>query len=379
MALSICFVSLGMAQNVKEDAHSERSIANDSMESVYQLSDEKLVSYLTAEQEPLHIMDFSIADMLVNTQLPPMYEQSEHHIPYIRTVKQGAFVIYEGEGASYTLYEGDGTFQKEDALRYSMKKGDVAQIHIASDAYTTYRGLKVGDQRGGIILLYGMPQAIWRDSETHSTIYWYRKSSEEGAYGLAFTVHDLKIVAIDVHAPGVEAKGYWPNFTERMYAPGELRDEDFSLAGYKLYEVFTPAKGLNSTWQASGEIWHQNYIAMQDATVLYDEDMRISKVFLPLNGGVTRRGIGVGANKLLMLKVYGVPTKVVKEFAFKLDAEQVVYEYKNPYAVSEYLLFVVNEKDHFIDSIILSDRAAEDIRDPVESLTAKKLVYGRMF
>lgn len=324
---------------------------------------------INADDVVLTVADLNLANLIVNEPLPANYGQNENEMPMKNEHFKGEFVTYNAEQGSFTVYD------------KTELKNTIANVHIdkEDDAFTTKRKVKVGDQRGAVILEYGAPNAIWQSPGTGQMVYWYEVPMDEGKKGyLVFTMENMKVKAIDTFAQGIENKASWPKLNLRHYKADELADSDFSLLGYRLGDKYIPAKGVQREWNRQGEINYLNYTASNDGIIVYDEDYQVSRVILTLGNSVTRRGVGVGSNVVLMFKTYGLPTRIVEDFAFKGEKGQVAYEYENPYINGEYLIFVVNGEDDFIDAIILSNLSIEKINMYQDEEKAKNLIYRRI-
>lgn len=327
---------------------------------------------LNSDDEVLIDADLDLANLEVNELLPEDYGNVKGDFLVESKKESGKFIKYTAKQGSFAVYSDNTAGELKNTVAH-------VRIDKEDNQFTTVRKIKVGDQRGAIILEYGAPNAIWQSPTEGQMIYWYEVPMNKGKKGyLAFTVENMKVKAIDTFAQNIENIGIWPKFDFHHYESDKLEDSDFSLLGYRLGEKYIPAKGVQREWNKQGLFNYHNYTASRDGVVIYDEDYRISTVILTLGNSVTRRGVGVGSNVVLALKVYGVPTRIVEDFAFKSEEGQVVYEYENPFVNGEYLIFVVNGKDDFIDTVILTNRSTKEINIYQNKEEAKNLVYGRI-
>lgn len=349
------------------------------------LSDEELVQALKEESKaPFEqLLDVSLVRYhMPGVVLPDGYtSEPKTQDKLEKTIRRGQFTTYKYKGGSYTVYNGP-SLDTQEAIgsKYPWPTNTLVQTHITANPEGYTQHVEIGDQRGVVILRYGAPRAIWQTPD--SLIYWYNVpytlGGQKSNIYVAYTMKDLKVTSIDGFEPGLKMLGTWPNLEmNKSFQAGQLENRDFSLLGYKLQETYTPAKGIDREWDKQGKIWQQNYVDMDNVIVVYDDNNRISTVILKPGNSVTKRGIGVGSNKILMLKTYGLPSKKIEDFAIQTNEGQLIYEYKNPYAPSQYLLFAVNKKDYFVDAVILSTRSAEQYYKFDDAKQAKFLIYGK--
>lgn len=253
--------------------------------------------------------------------------------------------------------------------------------------WNTARDIHVGSTRGDVVYAYGAPQALFYNHKTDQYVLLYasaydrkyrheyaKKSydvkqdngpfikntkvydSERGyetgssSIVLMFSLNKNKVERIDM----IEGQS-WPLHTIpgvnfHYYLANTLDDEDFVLSGLRVNDYFV--NDPNHSWRIQGESKGDSIIGYKDYVVAYDKNNRISHVYLrPYTP--TRRGLAVNDTVYLMLYLYGLPNEVVKA-----KQDRTIYVYKNPNQRNDYLLIRVNDKDHFIESIVLSDRIA---------------------
>lgn len=294
-----------------------------------------------------------------------------------------------GIGASFYR----GTDLKDTALnreglvyRYDENRGEDLNLLVATHRdggnFKTSRDIGIGNTRSELVFEYGSPLAMWRDNSNGNLIWLYEahrtikspKSSKnipekkgisegmENTYNssssqlrdpsvtyVLFTLKDSKIVTIDTIDSQV-----WPNLripAAQMihFTAGTMRDEDFSLGGYRLNDSFT--NDPNRSWKERGTLYGDDFIGYTDTAIAYDKDHQITKVLLNSSAGVTRRGVSIGDSKYLLLYVYGLP-----DFEEKgPSTNTIVYGYAHPSLPYTYLLFTVG-KEGFIKSVMLSNQ-----------------------
>lgn len=315
---------------------------------------------------PLKNEDYVIEDIQLGQPLKPEWLKAKDKI------KIGEYEVLKHENIDYTIYVGQGS-------KFNLKNGSLVGMHITDKAFKTKRGVAVGDKREYAVLQYGSPQALWRDESNNSLIYMYSSPHEENSPILAFETKSGDITSIDVlFNRNINLRGL-PKYQPRFFAKNKMLPEDFVLDGYKLHDKYSPQAGIDQDWGVAGHFMHKNFTANDQNVVLYDDKNHISKVFLGVDKVATRRGIGIGAGKILVIYTYGRPYRIVENFAFKRSDGDVVYEYKNPKAISEYLLFVINKKG-YVEAVILSDQPADYIKldqnNPNEEFLKNYLIYN---
>lgn len=388
------YASWTVAKNVVKEYNAKKAKASDAMDNILKennsekkendkdksknknrsLTDEEIEHILKSlKYVPISEKDEELGGLRLNKKAPSKVTFGE------KKTQKGPFVTYGDKANSYTVYVGDSSSRKEayPGITYEAQTGHVVQIHVTSANYETPRGVKVGSERGRVILKYGAPHAIWQDLQNESLIYIYplpkqKNGKEDGL--LAFTIKDFKVASIDLFAEAARNDANWPALKMRTFKKDQLVDDDFVLEGYRINDPFSLKKGTDREWDLAGTLWGKQYVVSDYGAVLYDNDNQIAKVILGHGTSVTRRGIGVGSNKLLLLYTYGAPTKIYKKFSFAHNEDSEAYEYKNPYAVSEYLIFVIDKKTKFIDAVMLSDRPVNLIRPINREKDSKKYV-----
>lgn len=362
----------------KKDIEGDTAKSNSKKSENYPDEDELVVISKKMIIDPLKESDNTIAGLTLGKEVPEAYNEQKDSLGNKVLYRKGPFITYGTEKNNYTVYEGPAYgMETHSGVRYQLEPNTVVQIHIEDKKYKTKRGLAVKDPRGLTTYKYGIPANILQNPDTKKLIYVYGKSDVQNekmqtASILAVTMDKLKVGSIDVFAPSVWENGPWPRVENQKATRGVLTERDFILGGYRINEYFLPAKGIDEEWGLIGTFWHKPYVANDRLSVNYTEDHHISKVLVNAGDTVTSRGVGIGSGKILLYLNYGVPYKIVRDFSFKEEPTDVCFEYKNPKAYSEYLLFVVGENG-FVKSVILSDRSAEQIQIVKKSKKEKEL------
>lgn len=308
--------------------------------------------------------------------------------------KNDQFTSYHSQAADITVYTGpDQARLINQQLRgqgavYFYPFNSISDIHIKTSNYKTVRDIHVGSSRGEVLFSYGIPNALWRDDTHKNIIFLYEgtslplekqgnlqslsnNNSKDNITGqnvksqsleaktnkkryLVFTFEEDTVKGIDMIDGQVWPRLGLPNVSMHHFKPGQLEADDFVLRGLSINEIF---KGDgDSSWTAQGTLNGNQFIGYSDYGVSFDKANKISCLVLNGNSSTTRRGIGIGDTKYLLLYTYGMPTHIEQHGVHK------VYEYKNPRSETSYLLFTMDKDDKFIDMVMLSDRPSSRLK-----------------
>ena len=232
----------------------------------------------------------------------------------------------------------------------------VTRVDISSEDYKTSRDIGIGNTRGEILYMYGVPKSIFRLPERDGLLFVY--TDEAGERSLSFFIEKGKAVRM-VSTDARSNPGRFREMSEARLHPGVLADADFSLAGYRINDEFNGAP--DDGWVTRGEIYGSDFIGYPNYLVSYDKRNLIDRVLLAGTSAVTRRGLTIGDTKYLMLYLYGEPS-TAESGGEEEVAKLKVYTYHHPDGLHSYLMCIVNEEDGFIESIILSDRPYARLR-----------------
>lgn len=331
--------------------------------------------------KPLETGELSLGGLTIGNPVPDKYGQTAGELSTGSITTKGVFETHSGKDVSYTVYR--NRVENYTGQAYPFFSGEVVQLHVGRGAYTTSRSVHVGSTRGMLLFLYGAPNAMMRSTGKDETLFFYtttpqkntrleraipgtyRPMREAGLGGaMAFTINNSSVTAIDVFAKELLESGAIPVPASQVFEANQLTRSDFSLRGFHINETFkAPA---TEGWKSKGSLWKEDFVEYPGVIVGYDKKNQISRVMAMDGTTFTPRGITLGDTRFLLLYMYGEPTRIVPNAAIFANEQNLeVYEYKNPYASSEYLAFAVDKESNFIKSILLSDR-------PVEKISALK-------
>lgn len=360
--------------------------------------------------EPLSRDDMNVAGLTLGERKYPqtpvfVVDKVETH---------GHFKNYKGANDGYTTYAGPLYLTREAVTETEQERlgftygGDffdlakrlwhekkayqkqleehIVGIHLGSELFKTYRGIGVGNTRGEVLFVYGIPNAIWAGNDGQSLVLLY--AAEGNGFGtnwlktpqgqesrvdilqrygsddawsndkerryLTFTLQDNAVKSID-YLTGLG----WSRFALAptdfvKFSVGELVKEDFTLMGMQLNTPFRGAPTFE--WTARGTLFGHPFIRYRNFLVGYDQAQLISLLALEQRNAVTRRGVAVGDSQLLMRYLYGTPTETIELADSPWGQDLVAWTYTSPREPKQYLSFVGTKKDGFIRFITLTDR-----------------------
>lgn len=261
---------------------------------------------------------------------------------------------------------GDAQAAKKAAAEAEKTRKEALLQYIIGQS--TNRGIHVGSERGEMLFVYGVPQAMWQNNDNGSLLFLYstytpqelaeaqrlynntkigQKLSKKDNGFLVFTIYRNKIVTINMIDAQVWSRFMVPDVSLHAYIPGILTADDFKLCGYRLDKTFTG--NPNQSWTEKGKFDGFDFIGYNNVVIGYDDSHQIRRVMLTRSTAVTPRGVTMGDSKYLLLYLYGEPTRIVD------DGKSEIMEYAAPNKEPQYLAFTIGKSDGFISGVELRD------------------------
>lgn len=230
----------------------------------------------------------------------------------------------------------------------------ISSFYISGKAAVTRRGVMVGDSREKVLRLYGRPDEILMDGRTRD---WYITYTA-GEKMLVFTVKDDAVSAIRCSwkeepyalSPAAEERLAF----ERKRHPGRLDERDFSVAGYRMEEIFQ--EHPFDVWEKKmtnpdEEMWYFKGYALRMTL----PEKRIDMMFLTDRHMVTPRGLARGDLASTAALLYGAPAEKKLDTTGPEPVESWFYLSGDSKKV---LIIYVSEQKQTVSGIMMAENLA---------------------